>query len=56
MMMILRKWLDNFIWPINETITDSTTPVQSQPESNGNEKILHIPQSSSIEDLPSGEV
>ena len=36
------------IWPIDKTQTSATTPGQSEPGSNGNEEVLHIPQSSTI--------
>ncbi len=36
------------IWPINRTLSGATPPGQSEPESDGNEDVLHIPQSSSI--------
>ena len=36
------------IWPIDKTLSGATTPGQSEPGSNGNEGVLHIPQSSSI--------
>ena len=36
------------IWPIDRTLSDATTLGQSGPGSNGNEEVLHIPQSSSI--------
>ena len=36
------------IWPIDRTLSGATTPGQSEPGSNGNERVLHIPQSSSI--------
>ena len=36
------------IWPINRTLSGAPTPSQSGPESDGNEGVLHIPQSSSI--------
>ena len=36
------------IWPINSTLSGATTPGQSRPGSNGNERVLCIPQSSSI--------
>ena len=36
------------IWPIDRTLSCATTPDQSGPKSDGNEGILHIPQSSSI--------
>ena len=32
--------------PIDGTLTGTTTPGQSVPEINGNEGVLHIPQSS----------
>ena len=36
------------IWPIDRTLSTATTLDQSGSESNGNEEVLHIPQSSSI--------
>ena len=36
------------IWPIDRTLSGATTPGQSGPESDGNEGVLRIPQSSSI--------
>ena len=36
------------IWPIDRTLLGATTPGQSGPGSDGNEGVLHIPQSSSI--------
>ena len=36
------------LWPIDRTLSSATTPVQSGPEINANEGVLHIPQSSSI--------
>ena len=36
------------IWPINRTLLAATTPGQSEPGNDGNEGVLHIPQSSSI--------
>ena len=42
------------IWPIDRTLSSATTLGQSWPESDRNEGILHISQSSSItEDWPS---
>ena len=38
----------SFIWPIDKTLLGATTPGQSGPGSNGNEEVLHIPQSFSI--------
>ena len=34
------------IWPIDRTSLGVTTPGQSQPGRNGDEEVLHIPQSS----------
>ena len=39
------KWLNSSIWNIDGTKTSTTTLSQSGPESNGNEEVLHIPQS-----------
>ena len=36
------------IWPIDRTLSSATTPGQSGPGNDGNEGLLHIPQSSSI--------
>ena len=36
------------IWPIDRTLPGATTPGESVPGSNDNEKVLCIPQSSSI--------
>ena len=33
------------IWPIDRTLSAATTPTKSGPGSNGNEGVLHIPQS-----------
>ena len=35
------------IWPIDRALSGATTPVQCRPESDGNEGVLHTPQSSS---------
>ena len=36
------EWfLNRPIWPINGTLTDPTTQGQSEPGSNGNERVLH---------------
>ena len=37
------------IWLINRTLTDTNTPSKSGPESNGNDKVLHISHSSRLE-------
>ena len=42
------KWLNSSIWPLDGTLTSSTTPGESGPESNGNKGVLYIPQSSRI--------
>ena len=39
---------NNFIWPIDRTLSGATNPGQSGPETDGNEGIFHIVQSSSI--------
>ena len=31
-------------WPIDGTLTNTTTPGQNRPESNGKEGVVHIPQ------------
>ena len=36
------------VWNIDRTLSGATTLDQSGPESNGNEGVLHIPQSSRI--------
>ena len=36
------------IWPIDQTLSGAITPGQSGPESDGNEGVLCIPQSSSM--------
>ena len=41
------------IWPIDMTLSGATTLGQSRPGSNGNEGILHIPQSSRAGTSPS---
>ena len=43
------KWLSSSIWPIVGTLTDTPTLGQSEPGSNGNKGILHIPQNSKTE-------
>ena len=44
------------IWPIDRTISGATTPGQSRPESNGNERVLHIPQISKAGVMPSDDL
>ena len=42
------------IWPIDRTLSDATTSDQGGQGCDGNERVLHIPKSSSInETLPS---
>ena len=42
--------------PIDETVTDTNTPSQSEPESNGKEGVLHSSQSPKTGALPSDRV
>ena len=37
----------SYIWPIDMTLSDATTPDQSELGSNGNEGVLRIPKNSS---------
>ena len=46
------KWLSINNWPLDETLTDTTTPGQSGPGSNVNE-VFQIPQSSRTGASPS---
>ena len=39
------KWINSSIWPIDRTLTGTTTSGQSEPESNDNEGVFHSPQS-----------
>ena len=39
---VYSKWLNSSIWPIDRTLTGTTTSAQNEPGSNGNEKELHI--------------
>ena len=39
------------IWPIDRTLSDATSPGQSEPGSNGNEGLIRISQSSSITEV-----
>ena len=41
------------IWPIDGTLSGTTTPVQSGPGRNGSEGVLHVSQSSLIRSSPS---
>ena len=50
--------MNSSIWLINKTLTGTTTPGQSEPEINGNEEILNIPQSSNqhiLQPRPTGQ-
>ena len=40
--------LNSSIWRIDRTLSDATTPGQSEPGSDGNKGVLRFPQSSSI--------
>ena len=44
MIIIFSKWLNSSIWPIDRILTGTTTLIQSVPENNGNEGVLHIPK------------
>ena len=46
------KWLNSSIWPIDGTVTGTTTLGQSGPGSNSNEGVFHIPQSSKMGTSP----
>ena len=48
--------INNSIWPIYGTLTATTTPGQNGPESNDNEGVHHIPQSSRTGLSPSDAV
>ena len=41
------------IWPIDRTLSGATSPCQSEAGSNGNERVLHIPQISKAGSSPS---
>ena len=45
-----------YIWPINRTLLGATIPGQKGAGSNGNEGVLHIPQISKAEVLPSDDL
>ena len=45
--------IEEIYWPRDGALTGTTTPGQSEPESNGNEGIHHIPQSSRTGASPS---
>ena len=44
------KWLNSFIWLTDGLLTGTNTLGQSEPGSNGNDGVLHIPQSSKTGD------
>ena len=52
-MIIISKWLNSSIWPIEGILTVTTTPSQIEPRSNGNERVLHNAQNSRSEASPS---
>ncbi len=43
------------VWPIDRTLSGATTLDQGEPGSDGNEGVLHIPQSSSISGIWSSD-
>ena len=43
------EWLNLSIWPIDNTLTGTTTPGQSGPGSYDNKKVLHIPQTQELD-------
>ena len=47
--MIPRNRSNISIKPINGTLTGTTIPGQNEPENNGNEGLLHIPQTPNLE-------
>ena len=50
------KQLNSSIWPIDRTLTDTTSPDQSWTGSNDNEEVLLIPQSSMTGTSPSDDL
>ena len=42
---------NSFIWPIDRTLSGASISGQRGPGSDGNEEVLHIPQSSSISEV-----
>ena len=48
-----RKWLNCSLWPIDKTLTGTSTPGQSRPGCNGIDELLTISQSSKTEGSPS---
>ena len=56
MIMILSKWLNSTIWPIEATLTDDNNPGEDGRGSNFNKGVLHIPQNSQTGTSPSDEV
>ena len=36
------------IWPIDRTLSSATTPDKSEPGSDGNEGVLHIPKAPAL--------
>ena len=43
------------IWSIDRTLSGTATPSQNGPGSDGNEEVLHIPQSSSITEVSTSD-
>ena len=52
-LVLYEQFLDRFIWFIDGTLTDTTTPNQNETESNGNEGVLHTHKSSRNAAFPS---
>ena len=50
------KCLNGSIWPIDGSLLGTTPLGQSEPWSNGNEEVLHIPQSPMTETSPSDAI
>ena len=50
---LLISCINSSIWSIDGTLTNITIPSQSEPGSNGNEELFHIPQISMSGALPS---
>ena len=50
-MIIFSKKLNSSLWPKDGTLRGTTTRGQSEPGSNGNEEVLHIPQTPELESL-----
>ena len=51
-----KQSLNRFIWLVNGNLTVTTIQGYSEPRSNGNERLIHIPQISWTGALPSNTV